>query len=442
MHNFRFSRLIRYLLNIDALVIRFALSKAVTMFSQLATYILVGYLLPDVLRGIYFALVSLAAMGLCTVIYQNASRLSAQTKQGSGKDAEESRVRLKNFGSFVSMLAFIIFSFCIFLLPVVGDLVIGEIINEPKSLWFAPWVAVSFSIGFQVAANMYLSFYEGAGYLKEILNFRIGMAFLLGIVNCSTLILGGGLYAVAAGTLASSLLALIVLHDFKRLMPCPFSALTDGSFLYWIKAISTMQLKISLSWVAGYIVFHSPVLLVTRIEGAAVAGELGYLQIFANAILTTLSAWSLTKVPRYAELIEIKDFHTLRSTYQRVLINTASVAVVCALSLWLVWLFLKNIVAPNFIGDLHVAGFLLTSVLALLPVAQGALLRGFLNEPFALSSICTAAIVSLGGLVSLKSFGIDGLVAAVVFGAIANCAFTTYIFERKMKSLGVIHESR
>ena len=283
-----------------------------------------------------------------------------------------------------------------------------------------------------------LSFFEGAGYLSEVLKLRLLLAISSYLAAILALFFDLGLYAVSFLFISQIVIILfwIILKKkvvFKRMF---LKLPTFTNFSLWLSRLLPMQWKIAVSWICSYIAFQTATPITLSYFGAAAAGELGLFLNITNMFIGFMGAWMTTKVPIFSKFIEDGNIKDLNNLFN--LTIKKSMLVFCILSIiifsvsqiYLNFSQTKFMTAPSVLFFIFIAG--LTSI----SYAQAVYLRSFLQELFVPSSIAYALCVLTLIPILLPLYKLNGLLASFIIAGVISTCMTTYIytnFKRKKK---------
>jgi O-antigen/teichoic acid export membrane protein len=260
---------------------------------------------------------------------------------------------------------------------------------------------------------------------------------LSSILLWSTLLVGGGLYAIPAGSLGGILVTAGYLWRQKReLLRETAARLVHAgrrgnaeASLSWRREVWPMQWRIALSWVSGYFIFQmfNPILF--RYHGAEAAGRMGMTLTISNTIVTTSLAWFTARNPEFGKLIALRRWEQLDRLFFRVLRQTSGVSSASAGALLgMVWVLRAYTPLGSRLLSVGETALLLFGTCALVPVnAFAVYLRAHKNEPLLLYSLAFGVIQGVTAFVLGKAYGTTGIVlglfAVQVFGMLPSSFF-------------------
>ncbi len=432
---------------IDSLILYSSLAKIIQGFGLLALLFSVNIYLDEIQRGFYFSFSSLVALqvffelGIGVVVLQNAARLIVSC--GGNLDSNVDNRSLYNnirglyqFNFVWTVLAGTLLFLLIFPL---GLIFFRGIAESALLSWQSEWLLLCISVALLLPLSAQLSFFEGSGYLKEVLKLRVALSLLSYLTGIIALVLGYGLYAVSITFITQIFLILIWLTLIKRQqIMLMFQTLPTFKNLYeWFKKLLPMQWKIALSWVCGYIAFQTATPITLSYFGAGPAGEIGLFLTISNMFVGFMGAWMSTKIPIFSKLIENKEIQVLNNLFSETIKKSSLVFLIISAFLYLFSQIYFAYAKTNFITTYAVIAFIVISGLTSISYAQAVYLRSFLEELFVPSSLTYALLVIclLPFLISL--FELNGLLASFLIAGLISTTMTTIIFMRFKKTIRI-----
>ncbi len=425
---------------IDSLILYSSLAKTLQGVGLLALLFSVNTYLDEIQRGFYFSFSSLVALqvffelGIGVVVLQNAARLIVSCGGNLDSNINDKSLYkdirgLYQFNLVWTALAGALLFLLIFPL---GKIFFGGIPESVLLSWQSEWLLLCVSVAFFLPLSAQLSFFEGSGYLKEVLKLRVALSFLSYLNGIIALVLGYGLYAVAVTFMTQIFLILIWLTLIKRQQTLlMFQTLPTFKNLYkWFKKLLPMQWKIALSWVCGYIAFQTATPITLSYFGAGPAGEIGLFLTISNMFVGFMGAWMSTKIPIFSKLIENNEIKVLNNLFYETIKKSSIVFLFISIFLYLFSQIYLGYSKTNFITTYAVITFIIISGLTSISFAQAVYLRSFLKELFVPSSIAYALLVIclLPFLISL--YELKGLLASFLIAGLISTTMTTIIFLR------------
>ncbi|MGA7802127.1 MAG: hypothetical protein WCC36_15085 [Gammaproteobacteria bacterium] len=390
----------------------------------LVTLALVAHYLNPVQQGWYYSFLSIAALhtlfdlGLSIVLVQVSAHLFVGMKWlGEGRAEGEN---LPRFGALVGR------SFYLY----VRLAVLFVVVVLPAGLWFfsakgggqgtqavgwrAEWIVLVLLTAFNVLLMPFQSSLEGSGRIREIYGLRL-IQGLVGSVACwATLILGGGLWAAVMVPAFSMLIGVAWL--FGRQWELIKSALRHRTADFdWRGEVWTLQWRLGLSWLAGYLVSQVYTPMLFQAKGPVVAGQMGLSLAIANMLSLVSQSWITRRVPQMAQAVENRDWQSLDSLFFRDFTISVAVFVVGAFGVCLMyWLLSGTHYHGRVLPFLPFAGLLATTLLRHIVGALAAQLRSFRREPLVWVTVVAAFVTVAGAMAAAGPFGAEGVVVVIL----------------------------
>ncbi len=439
----------RFLLffGIDSLIFYSSLAKILQGIGLLALLLSVNTYLDEIQRGFYFTFSSLAALqiffelGIGVVVLQNAARLIVSCGGNLDLHSHDSHLYKDIIGLYQFNLVWTISAGALLFLIIFpfGKVFLTNIVESTLVSWESEWLILCISIAIFLPLSAQLSFFEGSGYLKEVLKLRVSLSFLSYINGIVALMLGYGLYAIAITFITQIFLILVWIILIKRhqifLM---FQKLpTFKNFNYWFKKLLPMQWKIALSWICGYIAFQTATPVTLSYFGAGPAGEIGLFLTISNMFVGFMGAWMSTKIPIFSKLIEVKEIQSLNNLFYETIKKSSLVFFILSVFLYIFSKIYFSYVNNDFMTTYAVITFIIISGLTSISFAQAVYLRSFLKELFVPSSLAYALIVICLLPFMISLYGLNGLLASYLIAGFISTMMTTIIFLRFKKNITI-----
>lgn len=321
-----------------------------------------------------------------------------------------------------------------FFAAVFGGLWFFSYRNAVDFVWRVPWVIACVSSALALLLNPCWSLLQGCNQIAEIERFRFVNSLLGFFAMSCGLMMGGGLFAVVAPSVVNIIVSVFYLswrwkHFFRMFLDKP-----TADQVSWLREIWPFQWRIAISWISGYFIFSAITPVVFRVSGAAAAGRVGFTLQLLRTVCGLAASWSSTKIPLFGILVARREWEELAGVWRKATLMTVAVSAVGCVGA-IVAMYVIAIVAPSFstrYSGTQVAVLLGTSlVLQNLISGYGYYLRAFKKEPFALLSVCQAALSF--GMVLVLTLWLNEVGAAIGYLAatLATAMPAWIIFRRK-----------
>lgn len=391
---------------------------------------IVKYLSPET-QGYYYTFGSLIGLqvlvelGLNFAIVQFASHEMAHlnwqpNNTVSGSEVAKSRLQslflfsMTWFGVAVLLMISI-------LLPA-GIYFFSDAKNTLSNDVYIPWALLVIFTAINLFIGAFNAIIEGCGRVAQVAALRLCQSVASTATVLIFLVNGGGLYALAFGSIALCVVGIIwILRYYFSFIVDLRKHNSELPGLNWRSEIWPFQWKIALSWLSGYIVFQifSPLLFKTH--GSIAAGQMGMsLQIFA-AMNGAAMAWISTKAPLYGQLIATDQRQKLDAIFSRSLIQSSVFLGIGIIFVWVsvYYLHLQRYEYVNRIVSLPLFSILCMVCLANhIVFAQASYLRAHKEEPFLVVSLASAALTMILAFALIPKFSLAGAVYSYAIPAV------------------------
>lgn len=406
---------------VDRAVVYGVMAKVFAGVFGLVTILLIAWRLPRETQGYYYTFLSLVAlqvfaeMGLGIVVIQFASHYWASLRlDGAGRieGEEQARAGLVSLGRLslrwygVSGVAASV------LIGAAGCAFFSRASDGVE--WRASWMTLCALTGLRMWLIPAWSLLEGCNQVASVYRFRFLSTVLAGVLVAATLLAGGGLWAPATGVGAEVLVGLILLVCRHRPFIRSFFGPAGAAAVDWRKEIFPLQLRVALTWMAGFFVtsFFTPVLF--HFHGAAPAGQWGMTWSMFSMVTGISLTWVSSRAPQFGMWVARREFGLLDRHFWRLTKISFSLAVLGTLTVWIALLLLHRSghpLAARILPPLPAALLGISVVLMNVPFAQSIYLRAHKQEPFLVPSVVQGVLVGLAVVLLGRPFGALGIAA-------------------------------
>jgi hypothetical protein len=311
--------------------------------------------------------------------------------------------------------------------------------NGNTVIWEMAWVLLIATTPVNLFVQPLMSLLEGCQCVSQVARIRLIQGIVGSLASWITLYCDGGLYALAAWSVATAMTAVIALSIERRLFfkQMLFTSLSDTYNISWKKEVWPFQWRIAVSWISGYFIFQIFVPVLFATQGPVEAGRMGLSLAVASALMGLPLAWFNTKVPSFGKLIALRDYEQLDSLWRRV--TKVTFLTYCAGGIVIVVLtyFLQS--TGTELGRRLLTSGSLTLLIAAtgvnyLTIAQASYLRAHKEEPFLWVSLVYGILVSSSTLLLAKNYGSVGvLIGYLVCSFVCGTIWASVIFQRKRR---------
>jgi O-antigen/teichoic acid export membrane protein len=380
------------------------LAQVWSALAGLVTMLIIAHWLSAVEQGFYYTFSSVLALqifvelGLVTVIVQVASHEWAFLKKDSDGQISGNPQALSRLAS---LLRFALRWYAVSgLLVIIGLSVAGYIFFSAKShpgiVWQRPWLALCGIAGFALMMSPLFSVIEGCNQVASIYSFRFVQGVLNSLALIACILLGMGLYALAAAALVRLTCGMVFIAWKHRPFVQQLLTCSIGERIQWRTELWPFQWRIGVSWISGYFIFSifTPVMFYYR--GPRVAGQMGMTLALVAAIESLAYAWINTRMPQFGMLVARQQFTELDRFFRRLLWIALAMAGAAGTGVWGLilclhygWPSLSERVLPL----LAVTLFLVQRILNVAISAMAFYLRAHKREPLVIVSLVGAGLV-------------------------------------------------
>lgn len=399
--------------SIVAVLRRFEVNRAVFFsvltqaWSALAgpvTMLVIAHWLSAVEQGFYYTFSSVLALqvfvelGLVTVIVQVASHEWAfLKKQSDGRISGNPRA----LSRLASLLRFALRWYAVSGLLVMAGLSVGGFVffsakPHPEIAWRWPWFALCGVAGLALMMSPLFSVIEGCNQITSIYSFRFVQGVLNSLAAVACILLGMGLYALAAAALVRLICGLVFLWWKHRPFVQQLLTCSVGEHIKWRSELWPFQWRIGVSWISGYFIFSIFTPVMFYYHGPGVAGQMGMTLALVTAVESVPYAWINTRMPQFGMLVAQRQFTELDYSFFRLLWIALTIAVAAGTGVWVSILCLHYswpALCERVLPLLPLAIFLGQRIVNLAISAMAFYLRAHKREPLMTVSLVGAALV-------------------------------------------------
>lgn len=245
---------------------------------------------------------------------------------------------------------------------------------------------------------------EGAGHRGYVVKTRILTSTINGSILCIALVNAGGLASLIFSygiSLGAAILVHSVNHGATLLRLVAQGTQHHDRFL-WRKVMFPVQMRLSVSWIFGYMTHQSLVPIIFYLAGPVSAGQFGFLMSIVNAVKNLSATFIAKESPVFGTFIGRHQYTKLRAVLKSVIIKTMFLLTIliigCFIGLWLLSFFNSEIYSR--IPDLIAVAIMLLAVYVMqLNLILASFVRAHNEEPF-------TGIAVVGGIVMASSIGL------------------------------------
>ena len=277
-------------------------------------------------QGYWYTFTSIAALsvfadlGFSSIVLQFTAHEFAYlefSQQGTICGTEMALWRLASFFRFCLRWLLRMMGIVFPLILLGGWLFLNLNVKESNLEWHGAWLVYASMSAIAFFNATMLSFFEGCSSVARVQKIRLLVAVANTLVMIVGLILGFGLWALAAGQIFATLAGSALL--WKNFSPAmrQLYGLAQGDCYDWRNEFYGLIWRYAISWSSGYFIFQLFVPIAFACFGAEYAGMVGMSIAMWTAGFNISFAWITSVVPRINILIETKKWHELDALFRQ-----------------------------------------------------------------------------------------------------------------------------
>ncbi len=231
---------------------------------------------------------------------------------------------------------------------------------------------------------------------------------------------GGGLYAVSAMLAVRAILG----HSLNTVAARPIlrlrKELSDHHQINWRKDFWPQQWRIFLSWLAGFLVFQSFVLIAFKLSGPVAAGQMGLTVQAFHAINQLASARLMLDQPRMGTYAAKGDIAAIRNLVRIGIQRNTLAAIVLTLAAVALVLTLKHLMPSlgDRFGNISMFALFVSMAIAYqISNVETAAIRFQKKEPFVMAGLVSGLLAIAGNLFFTLRYGASSM--SIVFACVS-----------------------
>lgn len=387
-------------------------SRFISVVSGLVTPELISRNLSATEQGVYYTILSMLALqiimelGVGNFIVVKASHLTAhkqfekRTEENySGELSALFRGSVKWYAAAaVGLCAVVGFMYPFFLGKVDG-------VDSTGAL-----VAVLFFAGLNTCLMPFILTIEGAGHVVDAAKCRLTQAIVGSALAWAALVMGFGLYSLAAMSLGQALGGLAALRSWIPSLARLYKQ-RSGAVFSWRSTMWPLQKRASFEVIGLYVLNSMTTLIIMRVAGPVAAGEWGMTMRVFDVIILFAGALISLRAPQFGKLYKQGLFQDLKSIWKKSYIQSCLLCLVIAVSVigCLRVLDILGFHFPQRMCSIEVQ-WLLVSLAVMRCVIWGLdiLVKSSFVEPFAVLNLSKVVVTTLLLLLIVPVYGVAG----------------------------------
>jgi len=294
--------------------------KFIGLASILGTNIFAAIMLDPITQGAFFTFTSLVTiqglieLGFSGILITYTSHEWANLSFSKNKTivgdiiSIERMQDLSKFAikwySFASLILF-------FILIIIGYFTFQKSTDHVD--WIYPWVSLSATTSLNLLLSPLILILEGCNQFKKVYTFRLYQILLSNCFCLFFLFFNFNLWSLSLSSLISALFYMLYMYiNYKKLIIQMFiiSFRKKVSYFSWKKELLPLQFKISIGWIAGFLMNQFYVPVIFYFKGPILAGQAGLVLNLIAGMNILISSWIAPKVPKFGILAaKLKNEH-------------------------------------------------------------------------------------------------------------------------------------
>lgn len=369
-------------------------------------------------QGVFFLMLSFVSAQVVFeggMYYQMQQKVAVLLKRTGNLNDELSNGEVAAFWYKSLVFLFIMSSLYFFLVYHLAHFMLDKRLDE-EVLNLALFFAV-ISIRFIISGIE--AILEGANYRAYVAKTRLVSSIVNGLALCGFLFNGNGLDSlILSYSISVGLLILIhVSYHGSAISQLLILGICERQKFSWREEMFAVQLKLSISWVFGYMNHQSLVPIIFYILGPVSAGQFGFLMSIVNAVKSLSSTFVAKESPLFGRYIARQQYFKLRSILKNIVKKTFFLITILIVGsfagLWLLSFFNSEIFTR--IPDLVAATIiLLVTYIMQFNLILANFVRAHNEEPFMILGIVGGIVLPLSIALSSYLSGDDVVIAGVI----------------------------
>jgi O-antigen/teichoic acid export membrane protein len=388
----------------DPIVLSSAFARLVsTITGPLAALLVVHFLTPAE-QGYWFTFLGIvtmtnyAEMGMGQVILQFAAHEAGKSSGEIEDQLSHNNKRLKSilrisliFGGLSALLQFLI------ALPL-GYIILSRPAEANQQVaWLGPWVLLCCVVPLNLILVFVNSFLEGCQFIVGA-NLRRALQAVAQVgVTLLVFSLGGGLWSLGAGLLASFMAGLVwIAFAHGGFLGRLLSGFRQNREVSWRKEVWPLQWRYAMTWSTGLFVYGLFNPLIFLLAGDIAAGQFGFTMSVVGVVLAYSQVWAASRAAVFAKLNAGANWDELKRLFDHST-RYGAMAYLLGAGCVLIALFLVNANLPRlavrFLDPLATTILLAGGGVNLLTFFITYFVRSFKEEPFVKLAWSIAALM-------------------------------------------------
>jgi hypothetical protein len=314
---------VKQFLNLDSTVYLSIGSKAWSIVKTPLSVIFITKFLTPESQGYWYTFLSMAALtvfaelGFTSIIIQYVSHEFAHLHIQTDNTLTGDEDKLEKF---IGLIRFCINRYLIIIpIGIIIVLLVGFIFFKSalySTNLITVWIIYAISGGLTLFTSLVSSIIQGINKVKHVLQINLYANIISTISIWVVLAAGGGIWALTISSLMLCFVSFIFFFaKYKRFFYQVYTYRIKNKF-NWGKEVYSLQIRYSISWIAGYFIFNFVTPVTLYFLGPVMAGKVGITFTSTSAILQMSHSWVSNKIPELNMNISLNKKEGAKKLFQ------------------------------------------------------------------------------------------------------------------------------
>jgi hypothetical protein len=314
---------IKQLFNLDSTVYLSIASKTWSILKTPLSVIFITRFLTPESQGYWYTFLSMAALsvfaelGFTTIIIQYVSHEFAHLEVQKDNTIMGDNAKLDNFFGLIRFCIsryLIITPIAILIVMLAGYVFFRSTLYSTNLITI--WIMYAISGGLTLFTSLISSILQGINKVRNVLQINLYANVISTISIWVVLLLGGGIWALTVSSLIFCFTSFVFFYyKYKYFFFQVYTNHSTNKF-DWGKEVYGLQIRYSVSWIAGYFVFNFVTPVTLYFLGPVMAGKVGITFTSTSAILQMAHSWISNKIPELNMNISLNKKDAARNLFR------------------------------------------------------------------------------------------------------------------------------
>jgi O-antigen/teichoic acid export membrane protein len=402
---------IKQFLNLDSTVYLSIGSKVWSIIkTPLSVIFITKYLNPEY-QGYWYTFLSMSALtvfaelGFTSIIIQYVSHEFAHLELKENNEVDGDNLKVERFVGLIRFCInryLIIVPIAVLIVLLVGFIFFRRTLYDTNLI--VVWIIYAFSGGLTLFTSLLSSIIQGINKVKQVLQINLYANIISTITIWLILISGGGIWALTISSLMLCFVSLLFFFiRYYYFFVQVYSHQIVNKF-NWGKEVYDLQIRYSISWIAGYFIFNFVTPVTLYFLGPVMAGKVGITFTSTSAILQMSHSWVANKIPELNMNISLNKKTEAKSLFRSLNKSSLFFFLLCSVLVLIILQINFYNLQIKFL-PVWVTGIVLISEFAKLLFGNWAVyLRAYKSEPYLTLSVANGTLTLITFLVCLKFY--------------------------------------